>query len=165
MPGRPPGSYRWLTVRVPGNGYGDFLEQPGSPLHDDATAAQLRELISKGAMSSLVLHTDDVRGLYETLQERGVTDFTRANGALLRHRHGPPLPFGNAIRILQQGKVAQKVTPDMAVKRREEAHARDASAKGLTAEEKAALRETIADQRRPRRPRGEEALLAKVPRW
>jgi uncharacterized glyoxalase superfamily protein PhnB len=105
------GSYRWLTVRVPGNGTEISLEQPGSPLHDDATAAQLRELISKGAMSSLVFNTDDVRGLYETLQARGVTDFTQEP---IEHFYGTDMglrdPFGNAIRILQQGKVAQKVT-------------------------------------------------------
>ena len=105
------GSYRWLTVRVPGNGTEISLEQPGSPLHDDATAAQLRELISKGAMSSLVFNTDDVRGLYETLQARGVTDFTQEP---IDHFYGTDMglrdPFGNAIRILQQGKVAQKVT-------------------------------------------------------
>jgi uncharacterized glyoxalase superfamily protein PhnB len=105
------GSYRWLTVRVPGNGTEISLEQPGSPLHDDATAAQLRELIAKGAMSSLVFNTDDVRGLYETLQARGVTDFTQEP---IEHFYGTDMglrdPFGNAIRILQQGKVAQKVT-------------------------------------------------------
>jgi len=105
------GSYRWLTVRVPGNGTEISLEQPGSPLHDDVTAAQLRELIAKGAMSSLVFNTDDVRGLYETLQARGVTDFTQEP---IEHFYGTDMglrdPFGNAIRILQQGKVAQKVT-------------------------------------------------------
>ncbi len=105
------GSYRWLTVRVPGNGTEISLEQPGSPLHDDATAAQLRELIAKGAMSSLVFNTDDVRGLYETLQARGVTDFTQEP---IEHFYGTDMglrdPFGNAIRILQQGRVAQKVT-------------------------------------------------------
>ena len=105
------GSYRWLTVRVPGNGTEISLEQPGSPLHDDVTAAQLRELITKGAMSSLVFNTDDVRDLYETLQERGVTDFTQEP---IEHFYGTDMglrdPFGNAIRILQQGKVAQKVT-------------------------------------------------------
>ena len=105
------GTYRWLTVRVPGNGTEISLEQPGSPLHDDATAAQLRELITKGAMSSLVFHSDDVRGLYETLQGRGVSDFTQEP---IEHFYGTDMglrdPFGNAIRILQQGKVAQKVT-------------------------------------------------------
>jgi extradiol dioxygenase family protein len=105
------GSYRWLTVRVPGNGTEISLEQPGSPLHDEATAAQLRELISKGALSGLVFNTDDVRGLYETLQGRGVTDFTQEP---IEHFYGTDMglrdPFGNAIRILQQGKVAQKAT-------------------------------------------------------
>ena len=105
------GSYRWLTVRVPGNGTEISLEQPGSPLHDDATAAQIRELITKGAMSGLVFNTDDIRGLYETLQARGVTDFTQEP---IEHFYGTDMglrdPFGNAIRILQQGKVAQKAT-------------------------------------------------------
>ena len=105
------GSYRWLTVRVPGNGTEISLEQPGSPLHDDATAAQIRELITKGAMSGLVFNTDDIRGLYETLQSRGVTDFTQEP---TDHFYGTDMglrdPFGNAIRILQQGKVSQEAT-------------------------------------------------------
>src|SRR3954463_7140266 len=65
------GDYRWLTVRVPGGGTEISLEQPGPPLHDEATAEQLRELVAKGAMTGLVLNTDDVRGLYETLRSRG----------------------------------------------------------------------------------------------
>src|SRR5262249_8510609 len=38
----------------------------GPPLHDEATAERLRELITKGALSGLVFNTDDARGLYET---------------------------------------------------------------------------------------------------
>ena len=106
------GPFRWLTVRVPGDRDIEiFLEKPGPPLHDEATAAQLRELITKGAMSSLVFNSNDVRGLYETLQARGVTDFTQEP---IEHFYGTDMglrdPFGNAIRILQQGKVPQKVT-------------------------------------------------------
>ena len=57
------GDYRWLTVRVPGEPDVEIsLEQPGPPLHDEATAEQLRELITKGALSGLVFHTDDARG-------------------------------------------------------------------------------------------------------
>ncbi len=102
------GTYRWLTVRVPGeHGTEISLEEPGSPLHDDATAAQIRELITKGAMSGLVFISDDVRGLYETLKSRGVTDFTQEP---TDHFYGTDMglrdPFGNAIRVLQQGKVA-----------------------------------------------------------
>ena len=106
------GTYRWLTVRVPGDhGTEISLEEPGAPLHDEATAAKLRELITKGAMSGLVFVTDDVRGLYETLRSRGVADFTQEP---TDHFYGTDMglrdPFGNAIRILQQGKVAAAAT-------------------------------------------------------
>jgi catechol 2,3-dioxygenase-like lactoylglutathione lyase family enzyme len=106
------GSYRWLTVRVPGDpGVEISLEQPGPPLHDEATAAQLRELIAKGALGGLVFHADDVRSLYETLKTRGVIDFTQEP---IDHFYGTDMgvrdPFGNAIRILQRKKVAQKAT-------------------------------------------------------
>ncbi|HUR16534.1 MAG TPA: VOC family protein [Candidatus Limnocylindrales bacterium] len=106
------GDYRWLTVRVPGEtGTEIQLEEPGAPLHDEQTAAQLRELISKGAMTGLVFVTDDVRGLYDTLKERGVTDFTQEP---TDHFYGTDMglrdPFGNAIRVLQQGKVREPAT-------------------------------------------------------
>ncbi len=99
------GSYRWLTVRVPGSeGTVVSLEEPGPPLHDEATGAQLRELVTKGAMNGLVFKTDDTRGLFETLKDRGVTDFTQEP---TDHFYGTDMgirdPFGNAIRILQQG--------------------------------------------------------------
>ena len=102
------GGYRWLTIRVPGQqGTEVSLEQPGPPLHDDATAEQLRELITKGALGGLVFIADDVRGLYETLKARGVADFTQEP---TEHFYGIDMgirdPFGNPIRILQQGKVA-----------------------------------------------------------
>ena len=105
------GDYRWLTVRVPGSETEISLEQPGPPLHDDATADQLRELITKGALSGLVFITDDAHGLYATLQARGVTDVTQEP---TEHFYGTDMgirdPFGNHIRILQQGKVSQEAT-------------------------------------------------------
>jgi catechol 2,3-dioxygenase-like lactoylglutathione lyase family enzyme len=106
------GGYRWLTVRVPGEGSTEIsLEQPGAPLHDDATAERIRELITKGALGGLVLITDDARGLYETLKSRGVTDFTQEP---TDHFYGTDMgvrdPFGNPIRILQQGKAAKRAT-------------------------------------------------------
>ena len=106
------GDYRWLTIRVPGEpGTEVSLEQPGPPLHDEATAEQLRELITKGALGGLVFITDDARGLYETLKERGVADFTQEP---TEHFYGTDMgirdPFGNPIRILQQGKSPAKAT-------------------------------------------------------
>jgi len=102
------GDYRWLTVRVPGQpGTEISLEQPGPPLHDEATAAQLRELITKGALVGLVFVTDDARGTYETLRARGVTDFTQEP---IDHFYGTDMglrdPFGNAIRVLERKSAA-----------------------------------------------------------
>jgi catechol 2,3-dioxygenase-like lactoylglutathione lyase family enzyme len=100
------GDYRWLTVRVPGGeGTEISLEQPGPPMHDEATADQIRELVTKGALGSgLVFLTDDAHALYDTLRERGVTDFIQEP---TEHFYGTDLgvrdPFGNAIRILQPG--------------------------------------------------------------
>jgi catechol 2,3-dioxygenase-like lactoylglutathione lyase family enzyme len=106
------GDYRWLTVRVPGDDSVDIsLEQPGPPVQDEATAGQLRELITKGAMGGLVFVTDDVRALYETLKARGVTDFTQEP---TDNFYGTDMsvrdPFGNAIRILERKKVARAAT-------------------------------------------------------
>ena len=103
------GPYRWLTVRFPASPDVEiFLEEPGPPVHDEATAEQLRELVAKGAMSSLVFHTDDARALYQTLKARGVTDFTQEP---IEHSYGIDMgirdPFGNGIRILQPARVGR----------------------------------------------------------
>jgi len=106
------GDYRWLTVRVPGQPDVEIgLEQPGPPLHDQATAEQLRELISKGALNGLVLNSDDVRGLYESLKAGGFTDFTQEP---TDHFYGTDMglrdPSGNAIRILERKTAAATAT-------------------------------------------------------
>jgi uncharacterized glyoxalase superfamily protein PhnB len=106
------GDYRWLTVRVPGEGGTEIsLEQPGAPLHDEQTTERIRELITKGALSGLVFTTDDARALYETLKERGVTDFTQEP---TDHFYGTDMglrdPFGNAIRILERKTASAAAT-------------------------------------------------------
>ena len=104
------GPVRWLTVRVPGDqNTMIYLEKPGPPAHDEATAEQLRELITKGAVGFIAFQTEDCRALYETLRARGVTDFTQEP---TDHFYGTDMgvrdPFGNAIRILQPAKVDAK---------------------------------------------------------
>jgi catechol 2,3-dioxygenase-like lactoylglutathione lyase family enzyme len=106
------GPVRWLTVRVPGDpGIEIYLEEPGPPAYDEAAAAQLRELITKGAVGWVAFQTDDCRALYETLMARGVRDFTQEP---TDHFYGTDMglrdPFGNAIRILQPAKAAQEAT-------------------------------------------------------
>ena len=106
------GDYRWLTVRAPGDQPTEIsLEQPGPPIHDEATAERLRELVTKGALGGLVFITDDARALYDALRERGITDFTQEP---TEHFYGVDMgvrdPFGNHVRILQQGQVAEPST-------------------------------------------------------
>jgi catechol 2,3-dioxygenase-like lactoylglutathione lyase family enzyme len=73
------GDFRWLTVG-PG-GEPDIaivlMAIPGPPVMDEATAAQVRELMSKGFAGTVFLTTDDVRAGYEELRSRGV-EFTEA---------------------------------------------------------------------------------------
>jgi catechol 2,3-dioxygenase-like lactoylglutathione lyase family enzyme len=95
------GFMRWLTVRVPGDRHEILLGRPGPPSHDDATAGQVRELLTKGALGTLILRTDDCRGTYRELTAKGV-EFTeepeeRSYGIDCALRD----PFGNHIRIAQ----------------------------------------------------------------
>ena len=100
------GPIRWLTVRVPGDpNTMIYLDQPGPPAMDEATAEQLRELITKGAVGFIAFQTDDCQAFYEQLKARGVSDFTQEP---TEHFYGTDMgirdPFGNAIRILQPAK-------------------------------------------------------------
>jgi catechol 2,3-dioxygenase-like lactoylglutathione lyase family enzyme len=71
------GDYRWLTVQHPGQPLFQLgLSMPGPPVHDEATAQQLRALVAKGAMPPLVLAVDDCRGAYARLKALGV-EFTQ----------------------------------------------------------------------------------------
>jgi catechol 2,3-dioxygenase-like lactoylglutathione lyase family enzyme len=96
------GFMRWLTVNVPGDPAREILlEKPGPPAHDDATAEQVRELVTKGAAGVTIFTTPDCRQTYDELVQRGV-EFTQepverfyGTDCALRD------PFGNAIRITQ----------------------------------------------------------------
>jgi catechol 2,3-dioxygenase-like lactoylglutathione lyase family enzyme len=97
------GFMRWLTINVPGQPEREILlEVPGGPMHDAATADQVRDIVTKGATGlALGLTTDDCRNTYEELRAKGV-EFTeepteRAYGIDCGLRD----PFGNRIRITQ----------------------------------------------------------------
>jgi catechol 2,3-dioxygenase-like lactoylglutathione lyase family enzyme len=96
------GFMRWLTLSVPGDPAREILlERPGPPSMDDATAGELRELITKGAAGWIGFATDDCRGTYDALVARGVefsqepTEQSYGIDCALRD------PFGNHIRIVQ----------------------------------------------------------------
>jgi predicted enzyme related to lactoylglutathione lyase len=97
------GDFRWLTVSPPDQP--DIavvlMAIPGPPVMDDATAAQVRDLVAKGFAGTVFLTTDDCRASYEELKGRGV-EFTEAPeerpyGIDAGFRD----PSGNALRLTQ----------------------------------------------------------------
>jgi catechol 2,3-dioxygenase-like lactoylglutathione lyase family enzyme len=97
------GFMRWLTIRVPGDPSRQILiERPGPPALDEATAAQARELVTKGATAgALFLATDDVHAVWTTLKDRGVELVEEPVERPYGTDFGLRDPFGNAIRIGQ----------------------------------------------------------------
>ena len=98
------GFMRWLTVALPEDPERHILlEAPGPPPQSDETAAQVRDLLTKGALGSTILNTDDCRGTYKRLKDLGVefteepTEQPYGIDCALRD------PFGNHIRITQPG--------------------------------------------------------------
>jgi catechol 2,3-dioxygenase-like lactoylglutathione lyase family enzyme len=97
------GFMRWLTVGVPGQpGREILLERPGPPALDEATAEQVRELITKGAMGGwLIFTTDDCRKTYEVLSAKGVEFIDEPTERPYGIDCGLRDPFGNRLRIGQ----------------------------------------------------------------
>ncbi|WAL63399.1 VOC family protein [Amycolatopsis cynarae] len=68
------GDFRWLTVGPEGQPEVTLiLMKPGPPQHDPETEKQIRDLVAKGALTSVVWATGDCRATYEELRSRGVT--------------------------------------------------------------------------------------------
>lgn len=71
------GDFRWLTVQHPDQpSFQLGLFVPGPPVHDEATARTLREVVAKGAMPALILAVDDCRAAYDRMLAKGV-EFTQ----------------------------------------------------------------------------------------
>ncbi|GAA4407857.1 VOC family protein [Tsukamurella soli] len=108
------GFMRWLTIALPAEPDRQLLlEVPAPPRLSEETAAQVRELVTKGALgTAAILNTDDCRGTYADLSARGV-EFTQEPteqpygiDCALRD------PFGNHIRITQPKIGTVEVTAD-----------------------------------------------------
>ena len=95
------GSMRWLTVNVPGDPlHRILLEKPGPPAQDEATAEQIRELVTKGAMGVAGIFTvDDVHKTYEELLAKGVEFTEEPTERFYGIDCGLRDPFGNHLRI------------------------------------------------------------------
>lgn len=106
------GFMRWLTIALPGDPDRHLLlEVPGPPALSDETAAQVRDLLTKGALGlACVLTTDDCRRTFAELSAKGVefteepTEQPYGIDCALRD------PFGNQIRITQPAEGLVEVT-------------------------------------------------------
>lgn len=66
--------FRWLTVSSPSQRDHELiLLEPGPPMMDEPTAAQVRGLVAKGVLGPGAFDVDDCAGAFAELSARGVT--------------------------------------------------------------------------------------------
>lgn len=97
------GNFRWLTVGPPNqpDTMVVLMLVPGPPMMDPESAAQVRNLMSKGFAGALFLTTEDCQAEYEELLSRGVEFAEKPE----QHPYGIDAAFhdpsGNHIRLTQ----------------------------------------------------------------
>ena len=97
------GPMRWLTVALPDRpDRAVLLEKPGPPSMSEETAAQVRELIAKGAAGGhLFFSCDDAYKTHAELVSRGVEITEEPVDRGYGIDFGLRDPFGNHLRIAQ----------------------------------------------------------------
>jgi uncharacterized glyoxalase superfamily protein PhnB len=97
------GNFRWLTVAPPGQEDVAIVLMaiPGAPVMDEATADEVRNLMSKGFAGTVFLTTDDVRRDYDELKSRGVEFTDELEERPYGIDSGFRDPSGNAFRLTQ----------------------------------------------------------------
>jgi predicted enzyme related to lactoylglutathione lyase len=97
------GNFRWLTVGAPGQASPEIVLMaiPGPPVMDEATAQQVRDLMSKGFAGTVFLTTDDVQASYEELKARGVEFTEQPEERPYGIDSGFRDPSGNSFRLTQ----------------------------------------------------------------
>ena len=106
------GFMRWLTVGVPGQNTSLLLELVGGPQHDESTAAQVRELVTKGALGGLFLQSSDVHATYASLRDAGVEITQEPVEQPYGTDFGVRDPFGNHVRISQPNAASPEQVQD-----------------------------------------------------
>lgn len=87
---------------MPGDDREILLEKPGAPVMDDASAAQVRDLLTKGRSGGhLFFIADDCRKTYTELKAKGVEFYDEPTERPYGIDAGTRDPFGNHIRFSQ----------------------------------------------------------------
>jgi catechol 2,3-dioxygenase-like lactoylglutathione lyase family enzyme len=97
------GPMRWLQISLPGDpGRSVVLEKPGGPMMSEETAAQVRDLLTKGAAGGhLFFQTDDAYKTHAELKEKGVELSEEPTSQPYGIDFGFRDPFGNHLRVAQ----------------------------------------------------------------
>jgi uncharacterized glyoxalase superfamily protein PhnB len=100
------GFMRWLTIALPSDPeHHVLLTVPGAPVHDEETAAQVRELLTKGALGGLFLTSDDIHATYDALVAAGAEITQEVVEQPYGTDFGARDPFGNSVRVSQLADV------------------------------------------------------------
>ena len=97
------GNFRWLAVNPAGQPDVSIVLMaiPGAPVFDDATVAQIHDLMGKGAAGVVFLTTDDCQREYETLVGRGVEFIDKPTAQMWGVDASFRDPSGNHFRLTQ----------------------------------------------------------------
>ncbi|MFI0404798.1 VOC family protein [Actinomadura sp. 3N508] len=102
------GNFRWLTVGPVGQPDVSIvlMSIPGEPIMDEATKAQVRELMAKGFAGTIFLGTDDCHASYKEFTERGVEFVEKPEEQPYGIDSSFRDPSGNHIRLTQAYSMA-----------------------------------------------------------
>ena len=97
------GNFRWLTVGPADQSEVSIVLMaiPGPPMVDEATAAQIGDLMAKGFAGTVFLTTDDCQKSYEELSARGVEFVEPPEARPYGIDAGFRDPSGNSLRLTQ----------------------------------------------------------------
>ena len=97
------GNFRWLTVGPVGQPEIEIVLMAimGPPMMDEATTAQVKDLMSKGFAGTVFLVTDDVRATFGELKSRGVEFTEEPEDRIYGIDCGFRDPSGNSFRLTQ----------------------------------------------------------------
>ena len=98
------GNFRWLTVGPVNQPDVSvvLMAVPGPPRFEAETTEQLTTLMAKGVLGGLFFTTDDCRGMYEELKNRGVEFTQEPTEQPYGIDAGFRDPSGNGIRMIQR---------------------------------------------------------------
>ncbi len=102
------GDFRWLTVGPVGQPDVAIVLMaiPGPPVMDEATAEEVRSLMSKGFAGTIFLTTDDCQASYEELKGRGVEFVEQPEERPYGIDSSFRDPSGNNIRLTEVKEIA-----------------------------------------------------------